>query len=97
MFGDSPVSIPTSFEHTKFPMIEEKLKCLQADRQEALVTHKFARQWMINRQKDTFTPFKKGNMVWLDTQNIKMNYHNKMEPKHEGPFKIKEVLGPVTY
>ena len=38
-----------------------------------------------------------GDMVWLDTQNIKTNYHSKMEPKHEGPFKIEEVLGPVTY
>ena len=36
-------------------------------------------------------------MVWLDTQNIKTNYHSKMEPKCEGPFKIEEVLGPVTY
>ena len=97
MFGDSPISIPTSFEHIKFPTIEEKLKCLQADRQEALVAHEFARQQMINRRKDTFTPFKKGDMVWLDTWNIKMNYHSKMEPKCKGSFKIEEVLGPVTY
>ena len=67
MFGDSPVLIPTSFEHTKFPTIEEKLKCLQADRQEALTAHEFSRQQMINRRKDTFTPFKKGDIVWLDT------------------------------
>ena len=67
MFGNSPVSIPTSFEHTKFPTIEEKLKHLQADRQEALAAHEFSRQQMINQRKDTFTPFKKGNMVWLDT------------------------------
>jgi hypothetical protein len=26
-----------------------------------------------------------------------MNYHFKMAPKQEGPFKIEEVLGPVTY
>ena len=43
MFGDSSVSIPTLFEHTKFPIIEEKLKCLQTDRQEALAAHEFAR------------------------------------------------------
>ena len=52
---------------------------------------------MINRRKDTFIPFKKGDMVWLDTQNIKTNYHSKMEPKCKGPFEIEEVLGPVTY
>ena len=44
MFGDSPISIPTLFEHTKFPTIEEKSKCLQANRQEALAAHEFARQ-----------------------------------------------------
>jgi Chromo (CHRromatin Organisation MOdifier) domain len=27
---------------------------------------------------------------------MKTNYH-KMAPKQEGPFKVKEVLGPVTY
>ena len=36
-------------------------------------------------------------MVWLDTRHLKTNYHKKMAPKREGPFKIEEVLGPVTY
>ena len=44
-----------------------------------------------------FTPFKKGQKVWLDTRNLKTNYHKKMAPKREGPFKIEEVLRPVTY
>jgi Chromo (CHRromatin Organisation MOdifier) domain len=26
-----------------------------------------------------------------------MNHHKKIAPKQEGPFKINEVLGPVTY
>jgi len=32
-------------------------------------------------------------MVWLDAQNLKTNYHKKMAPRQEGPFKISEVLG----
>ena len=36
-------------------------------------------------------------MVWLDNRNLKTNYHSKMTPKREGPFKILEVLGPLTY
>ena len=28
---------------------------------------------------------------------MKTAYHKKMTPKREGPFEIKEVLGPVTY
>src|SRR6266446_3506977 len=52
---------------------------------------------MIDRRKSTFTPFKKGDQVWLDTRNLKTVYHKKMKPKREGPFKITDVLGPVTY
>ena len=35
--------------------------------------------------------------MWLDTRNIKMNYHKKIGPKREGPFKITKVIGPATY
>ena len=52
---------------------------------------------MIDRRKSTFTPFKQGDRVWLDTRNLKTNYHKKIGPKREGPFKIMKVIGPVTY
>jgi Chromo (CHRromatin Organisation MOdifier) domain len=52
---------------------------------------------MIEQRKSTFVPFKKGDKVWLDSRNLKTNYHKKMKPKREGPFSITEVLGPVTY
>ena len=52
---------------------------------------------MAGRRQDKFVPFKKGQKVWLDTQNLKTSYHKKIGPKQEGPFEIKEVLGPVTY
>jgi len=39
MFGNSPLAIPTAFEHTKFPAVEDKLKALQKDREEALAAH----------------------------------------------------------
>ena len=47
--------------------------------------------------KSTFVPFKQGDKVWLDTWNIKMNYHKKIGPKREGPFEILKVLGLVIY
>ena len=31
MFGTSPLAIPTAFEHTKFPTMEDKIKALQKD------------------------------------------------------------------
>ena len=95
--GDTPVSIPLTFTHMKFPSIEDKMKRLLADREEALAAHELARSRMINRKQSTFTPFTKGQQVWLDSRNLKTNYHKKISPKREGPFVIEEVLGPLTY
>ena len=97
MFGDSPIAIPYSFENTKYPAIEEKMKTLIKNREEALAAHEIARVRMIERRRSTFTPFKKGDRVWLDTRNLKTNHHKKIAPKREGPFTITDVMGPVTY
>ena len=67
------------------------------DWEEALAAHELARRWIADKKKNMFTPFKKGEKVWLDTWNLKMTYHKKMAPKREGPFEIGEVIGPVMY
>ena len=97
MFGDSPITIPYSFENTKYPVIEEKMRILIKNREEALAAHEIARARMMGRRKSMFTPFKKGDRVWLDTRNLKTNHHKKIAPKREGPFEITDVIGPVTY
>jgi hypothetical protein len=86
-----------TFENTKFPSVAEKIKNLVTSREEASTAHKLARSRMAERIKLNFVPFKKGQMVWLDLRHLKTNYHKKMAPKREGPFKIEKVLGPVTY
>ena len=73
------------------------MKNLLRNREEALAAHELARGRILDRRKSTFTPFEKGDKVWLDSRNIKTSYHKKMKPKLEGPFEITEVLGPVTY
>ena len=97
MLGITPVAIPLSFENTKYPTIEERMKKLIHEREEALVAHELARNCMAGRRRDTFVPFEKRQKVWLDSWNLKTSYHKKIGPKWEGPFKIDEVLGPVTY
>jgi hypothetical protein len=97
MNGKAPVAIPVTFKNTKFPLVAEKIKNLVTSREEALAAHELARSCMAERIKSNFVPFKKGQMVWLDSRHLKTNYHKKMAPKQEGPFKIEEVLGPVTY
>jgi hypothetical protein len=97
MFGESPIAIPLSFENTKYPTMEDRMKTLQRNREEALAAHELARSRMADRRKSKFIAFKKGDQVWLDSRNLKTIYHKKMKPKREGPFTITDVLGPVTY
>jgi hypothetical protein len=97
MNGEAPVAIPTTFENTKLPSVAEKIKNLVTSREEALAAHELARSHMAERIKSNFVPFKKGQMVWLDSRHLKTNYYKKMAPKREGLFEIEEVLGPVTY
>jgi hypothetical protein len=78
--GDSPISIPVTFSHTKFPSIKEKMKQMINDREEALVAHESARTRIANQKQLNFTPFKKNQKVWLDMRNLKINHH-KIAPK----------------
>ena len=73
------------------------MKTLLWNQQEALAANELARSRMADWWRSTFTPFKKGDQVWLDSRNLKTIYHKKTKPKWEGPFVITKVLGPVTY
>jgi hypothetical protein len=77
MFGESPIAIPLSYENTKYPAVEDRMKALLRNREEALAAHELARNRMIERRKPTFVPFKKGDQVWLDSRNLKTIYHKR--------------------
>ena len=47
------------------------MKDLIKSREEALAAHKLAQTRMMERQRTTFIPFKKGDKVWLDTRYVK--------------------------
>ena len=97
MHGESPKTLPMTFEKIKYPMIEERIQNLLHDREEALAAHELAMRRIADRRKNTFTLFKKGDFIWLDTRNIKTTNNPKIGPWREGPFVISEVLGPLTY
>ena len=84
MFVESPIAIPLSFENTKYPSMEDKMKTLMQSQEEALAAHELARSRMADRRQLTFIPFKKGDKVWLDSRNLKTIYHKKMKPEWEG-------------
>jgi hypothetical protein len=47
---------------------------------------------------DSFRTFQKGEKVWLEVRNLKLPYlSKKMSQKQTGPFKILNVLSPITY
>jgi Chromo (CHRromatin Organisation MOdifier) domain len=95
--GESPKALLLTYKNTKFPSINDKIKQMMTNRDKALAAHKLAWARMAERRQNTFTLFTVGQKVWLDTWNMKINYHKKMTPKREGLFKVEEVLGPVTY
>jgi RNase H-like domain found in reverse transcriptase/Integrase zinc binding domain/Chromo (CHRromatin Organisation MOdifier) domain len=95
--GNNPISVPITFSHTKFPTIEEKMKWMICDREEALAVHELARTRIANQKQSKFIPFEKNQKVWLDTRHLKIHHHKKIAPKRERLFKINKVLGPVTY
>ena len=98
MMGYEPLALPSVLPHSSIPAVELRLKILLAAREEALTAHELAQQTMAARSRRHFTPFKKGDKVWIEAYNLKRQIINpKFAPKREGPFTITKVLSPITY
>ena len=83
ILGDNPISVSVTFQHTKYLNIEQKMKCIIQEREEALAAHELARTRMANWKQSTIIPFEKGQKVWLDTWNFKTNHHKKITPNEK--------------
>ena len=97
MMGYNPRAIPSPRPTSDHPSLEQRLSRLDAARKEATAAHELARQRMMERFPNSFTPFTKGQKVWLDAKNLKTVQPTKFSPLREGPFPISEVLGKWTY
>src|SRR6266403_5337563 len=98
MMGYDPQPLPLAVPKSELPSVEQRLSNLIKSREEAIASHELARQTMKQRITRSFTPFKKGDKVWLEAKNLNLGYDSKkLSPKRQGPFVISEVLGPVTY
>ena len=69
--GYHPLIIPTAYPKTNVPETEERLLILQEARKEANAAHELARQEMMKQVTRGFTPFKKGDKVWLESRHLK--------------------------
>ena len=98
MMGYEPYALPMVLPETQLPAVETCLQQLSAACNEALAAHKLARQIMASCTHQRFTPFSKGDKVWLEAKTLKQHIINpKFAPKREGPFTITKVLSPVVY
>ena len=53
---------------------------------------------MTSRTTHHFLPWKVGDKVWLEATHLRLHYPSwKLAPKRHGPFKIVQVLSPLTY
>ena len=97
MYGEAPKAIPEAFSHSEYPSAQARINQLRKWRQEALIVHQYAQERMKTRLKENYKPFYKGQKVWLEATNLRLNYNKKIMTKREGPFQILEVLPPVNY
>ncbi|ESK82305.1 hypothetical protein Moror_5420 [Moniliophthora roreri MCA 2997] len=98
MMGYHPRAIPMVFKRTNIPSVGERLQELKRIREETTGLLELARQKMLQREKRDLEMYNVGQRVWLEGKNLAIGYPTKkLAPKQEGPFKILEVLGPVTY
>jgi Chromo (CHRromatin Organisation MOdifier) domain len=78
------------------PAVEDRkrlMKQAQEDAHEAM-----AKAQSFWNKKMTFCPYQKGQKVWIEGTNIKTTHPTtKLRAKRFGPFKIMEVISPVTY
>jgi hypothetical protein len=98
MMGYEPCALSSVITDTSLPAVETHLRTLSAAHNEALAAHELAHQVMASWTRHSFTPFTKGDKVWLEARNLKCLISNpKFAPKQEGPFTITKVLSPIIY
>lgn len=98
MHGSHPRAISIAFPTTKVPSVQQWLLDRQKTREEANAAMDLATARMACRSNRNFTPFTKGQLVWLEMTNFQDGYpFRKLAPKRQGPFRIKEVLGKLVY
>ena len=95
--GYQPPGFPSQLHNLNIPSLQERMERVIEWRKDALDAHNIAMERMKERINVPLPRFLEGQKVWLDTRNFRTTYNKKIHPKREGPFKIKNVLGPVSY
>jgi hypothetical protein len=101
LYGFNPRSYPSLQPGSSFPAVEERLSTLQSVRAEAQASLASAARIMQEQHGDfqsKWKPFKVGDLVWLEGKNIRTTQPKaKLGDKRHGPFRILNVLSPITF
>jgi RNase H-like domain found in reverse transcriptase/Integrase zinc binding domain len=71
--------------------------------EQAQVVIRKAQDMVLKRNKQlwghkAYKPYQEGDLVWLDRKNLRMSHPTtKLAPKCFGPFKVTEVINPVSF
>jgi Chromo (CHRromatin Organisation MOdifier) domain len=85
------------------PEVERWKEWLQVSRDHAQEAIKKAQSMVMkcNKQQKghkAYKPYEEGDLVWLDGKNLHMSHPvAKLAPKHWGPFKVINVINPVSF
>ena len=97
ILGYEPKAYP-QLGQTFLPTLKDRLSLLTRARDKALAVHEKAKQLMKEQITSKFVPWKVGDKVWLEGKNLHLHYPTwKLAPKREGPFKIMQVILPLSY
>ena len=98
LYDYHPQPFPLVTEPVNAPTLEQRIHSLEHIWSEAAAAHELARQRMIERRSGPWTEFQKGDKFWLEATNLNLKRGpRKLAPKREGPFKILERIGRITY
>ena len=104
--GQTPFYLLHGYEPTAYPsdvantpsLAEERLEQLAANRDKAIIAHKWAQEAMIAcRPGLAYKKFEVGDRVWLDARNLHLKMTHKLTPRRLGPFEVIEEISPVVY
>jgi Integrase zinc binding domain len=85
------------------PEVERRKEWLQISRDCAQEAIKKAQSMVMKHNKQqrghkAYKPYKEGDLVWLDGKNLHTSHPvAKLAPKHWGPFKVIDVINPVSF
>ena len=96
MMGYEPRAYP-SLGKTILPNLEKRLSDLTSAWDDAQAAHKIAQQKMKEQITSKFSPWQRGEKVWLEMTNLHMNRPKKLQMKRTGPFEIEEVISCTAF